>query len=255
MPERRQVLEEWKQGKYRALFNVGIAIKGLDVPAIGCVMVCTATESRARWLQMVGRGLRLATGKTDCIVLDQGGNVGRHGRSRDMVAYCLTRSRDPKDGKKPGKGEPVARECDHCGAEVGPGQRSCPACGNWVPPKLEQITRWPESLDVRLKRLGRGQVIVGDWAEREYRVVTRGETLQRVPAVMHGGKHRRGGSVWNTGVIRHPCGAQWRVGWRGSEVKGAGWVSGELQRVGLGGTWHLVGVEWEGKDGIEQANG
>jgi superfamily II DNA or RNA helicase len=44
---------------------------------------------------MAGRGLRLAPGKTDCLLLDYGGNVNRHGP--------IDRIRPPRPAKKTGK--------------------------------------------------------------------------------------------------------------------------------------------------------
>ena len=44
--------------------------EGWDEPTISAVLLARPTQSRPLWIQMVGRGLRIAPDKTDCLVLD-----------------------------------------------------------------------------------------------------------------------------------------------------------------------------------------
>jgi DNA repair protein RadD len=74
---REQRIQDFADGKYRYLVNVDLFIEGFDLPKIDAVAVLRPTESAARWIQMVGRGLRTADDKTDCLVLDYGGNLDR----------------------------------------------------------------------------------------------------------------------------------------------------------------------------------
>lgn len=74
---RDQRIQDFADGKYRYLVNVDLFIEGFDLPRIDAVAVLRPTQSAARWIQMVGRGLRTAEGKTDCLVLDYGGNLDR----------------------------------------------------------------------------------------------------------------------------------------------------------------------------------
>jgi len=76
--ERRGLLAAHQGDKYQFLCNVGIATEGYDDPTISCVAVARPTKSRALYTQMVGRGLRIANGKPDCLILDFVGNSGRH---------------------------------------------------------------------------------------------------------------------------------------------------------------------------------
>ncbi|HMA21698.1 MAG TPA: DEAD/DEAH box helicase, partial [Gemmatimonadaceae bacterium] len=76
--ERRDLLADHQADKYQFLCNVGIATEGYDDPSISCVAVARPTKSRALYTQMVGRGLRIAQGKQDCLILDFVGNSGRH---------------------------------------------------------------------------------------------------------------------------------------------------------------------------------
>lgn len=77
-PQRSEKLQEHKDGTYPVLVNVGIALEGYDDPTIACVVVARPTESSLVFQQAVGRGLRTAPGKTDCIVLDIWDNCSRH---------------------------------------------------------------------------------------------------------------------------------------------------------------------------------
>ena len=70
-----------RSGKTEALCNVGLFVEGLDVVETEGVILATATMSLSRYMQMVGRGLRISpeTRKRQLAVLDLGGNWARHG--------------------------------------------------------------------------------------------------------------------------------------------------------------------------------
>lgn len=76
--ERRQILSSHQGGGYQFLVNVGIATEGYDDPSLSCVAIARPTKSRALYAQMAGRGLRIAQGKGNCLLLDFVGNSGRH---------------------------------------------------------------------------------------------------------------------------------------------------------------------------------
>jgi hypothetical protein len=78
MDARRGLLKSHQAGDFQFLVNVGIATEGYDDPRISCVAVARPTKSRALYTQMVGRGLRIAPRKNDCLILDFVGNSGRH---------------------------------------------------------------------------------------------------------------------------------------------------------------------------------
>lgn len=68
--ERRRIIEDFRTGEIQVLTNCNIATEGFDVPDVGCVLLLRPTQSWSLFVQMVGRGLRIAPGKTDCIVID-----------------------------------------------------------------------------------------------------------------------------------------------------------------------------------------
>ena len=71
--ERQQDIEAFKKGDIQVLVNVDIFSEGFDCPDVEFVQLARPTLSLAKYLQMVGRGLRVAKGKKNCIIID---NVG-----------------------------------------------------------------------------------------------------------------------------------------------------------------------------------
>ena len=57
----------------QVLVNVDIFSEGFDCPDVEFVQLARPTLSLAKYLQMVGRGLRVARGKKNCVIID---NVG-----------------------------------------------------------------------------------------------------------------------------------------------------------------------------------
>jgi DNA repair protein RadD len=119
-----------KRLKYVA--NVGVLTTGFDAPCIDCVVLLRPTASAALYVQMVGRGFRLAPGKKDCLILDYGQNVLRHGPVNDVYI-------SPSSGASAIKKQKRARVCVHCRAHVPSGVNVCPACGKL--PYLRRSTK------------------------------------------------------------------------------------------------------------------
>ncbi len=77
--DRDAVLQRFKSGDLKYLCNVNVLTTGFDAPHIDCVALVRPTMSPGLYYQMVGRGFRLHPDKQDCLILDFGGNVLRHG--------------------------------------------------------------------------------------------------------------------------------------------------------------------------------
>ena len=71
--ERQADIEAFKKGDIQVLVNVDIFSEGFDCPDVEFVQLARPTLSLAKYLQMVGRGLRVAKGKKNCVIID---NVG-----------------------------------------------------------------------------------------------------------------------------------------------------------------------------------
>ncbi len=112
------------QKPLKYLVNVNVLTTGFDAPNIDCVAMLRPTLSPGLYYQCLGRGFRLHPGKKDCLVLDFGGNVLRHGPV-DQV-----RMRESSDS---GGGEAPAKECPNCHSLIAAGYASCPDCGYEFP--------------------------------------------------------------------------------------------------------------------------
>ena len=110
--------ESTKPLKY--IVNVGVLTTGFDAPCVDCVALLRPTKSLALYQQMVGRGLRVSENKKDCLVLDFGGNVDRHGPI-DLA--------DPETQS----GSKRWKTCPECGQVVLTSYPRCPGCGHEFP--------------------------------------------------------------------------------------------------------------------------
>jgi superfamily II DNA or RNA helicase len=70
LERRAETLRDFREGRIAAVTNVGVLTEGFDDPGVSCVAMARPTRSDGLYAQCVGRGTRLAPGKTDCLVLD-----------------------------------------------------------------------------------------------------------------------------------------------------------------------------------------
>src|SRR5262249_45525244 len=122
--ERDRTIAAFKRGEIRALASMGVLTTGFNAPSVDLIAMLRPTKSVGLYVQMVGRGTRLAPGKQNCLVLDFAGNVARHG---------------PVDAVKParsaeGDGPPPSKVCPDCDSIVAAAARQCPDCGHQFPP-------------------------------------------------------------------------------------------------------------------------
>jgi len=78
--ERAQASSMLRHRDVNVVFTVDLFNEGVDIPEADCVLFLRPTESSTVFLQQLGRGLRLDTGKTSCLVLDFIGNQRREFR-------------------------------------------------------------------------------------------------------------------------------------------------------------------------------
>lgn len=122
--ERDRILRDFKAGNIKALTNANVLTTGFDAPMIDLIAMLRPTMSPGLYVQMAGRGLRIADGKSDCMVLDFAGVVEQHGP--------ITAVRPPpKKGDK--VGEAPVKVCDQCQEICHLSVRVCPACGSEFP--------------------------------------------------------------------------------------------------------------------------
>lgn len=136
--ERDRVVAAFKRGEIRALASMGVLTTGFNAPAVDLIAMLRPTKSAGLYVQMAGRGTRLAQGKTDCLVLDFAGNVARHGPI------------DAVNPREPGAGgrEPPVKTCPDCRSILPAATRTCPDCGHVFPPPEPKIEATASSLAV-----------------------------------------------------------------------------------------------------------
>jgi len=76
--ERAEIIARFKAGQIKYIVNVAVLTTGFDAPHVDVIAMLRATESAGLLQQIIGRGLRIAEGKTDCLVLDYAQNIERH---------------------------------------------------------------------------------------------------------------------------------------------------------------------------------
>lgn len=126
--QRDETLQQFKSGQLKYLCNVNVLTTGFDAPHIDCVALVRPTMSPGLFYQMVGRGFRLHPSKENCLVLDFGNNVLRHGPV-DQIKITQRES---------GAGTAPAKECPECQAVIAAGFSTCPQCGYVFPPPDRQ---------------------------------------------------------------------------------------------------------------------
>jgi superfamily II DNA or RNA helicase len=125
--QRRAALADFRAGRIQVVCNCEVLTEGFDDPGIDCVIVTRPTESKSLFIQMVGRGLRLFAGKTDCLILDATDNSQRH----KLVTLDSLLGRAPRPAAGPAQAPAPARP----GTPEAP-----PAVVAW---RLETVCPWP----------------------------------------------------------------------------------------------------------------
>lgn len=83
-PERERILLEFKAGKIKVVFNVGVLTTGFDYPELDTIVMARPTMSLALWYQIVGRAIRPHTNKESAWIVDLCGNTERFGKVEDL---------------------------------------------------------------------------------------------------------------------------------------------------------------------------
>jgi superfamily II DNA or RNA helicase len=153
--ERESTFQRFTDGTTQVLTNCFLASYGFDLPALSCVVLARPTKSLMLFLQMVGRGLRTAPGKADCLVLDHSGAVHLHGFAHEPRDWTLDGNHELA-ARGPGgateRGERKRVTCPECRA-VFTGTTTCPECGYRIPPRARDV----DVIDGELVEVGEHQ--------------------------------------------------------------------------------------------------
>jgi len=145
--ERQRVLSDFRNGSLRWCVNVDVLTTGFDAPGIDAVAVLRATMSPGLFAQIVGRGLRIADGKTDCLILDFGGNLQRHG-ALDADDYGISKPRNSDGSEAPSK------VCPKCKQEVYLSAVKCSECGHLFVRQMDGTPRHGDEIDTTSSIVG-----------------------------------------------------------------------------------------------------
>lgn len=120
--ERRDIVQWHKAdtSDIRCLINIGVATTGYDCPAIDLIAMMCPTRSPVKYVQCVGRGMRLHKHKDDCLVMDFAGVIDYFG---PVDKIRIPEKRKKKAGVAPTK------FCPKCKTETHAAARKCVGCG------------------------------------------------------------------------------------------------------------------------------
>tara|TARA_R100001086_G_scaffold248006_1_gene183823 strand:- start:302 stop:1966 length:1665 start_codon:yes stop_codon:yes gene_type:complete len=147
--ERGQTLADFESGKIHALCNVGVLTEGWDAPRTDCIALLRPTQSVGLYVQMCGRGMRIHEDKTNCLLLDYGENVARHG--------CL-------DEVSPGESENRYRPkiCASCNTINSPSAKACVECGQVFESKQTKSLWTKKEREVAKRTKAEKQAVLSD---------------------------------------------------------------------------------------------
>ncbi len=117
------------------LVNVDVLTTGFDAPNVDTVVLLRPTASPGLYYQMVGRGFRLCKNKKECLVLDFGGNIKRHGPVDQITP--------PVKGQRKTEGD-KAQSCPRCLTVLANTEKACPQCGYVFEEKITSGAVCPE---------------------------------------------------------------------------------------------------------------
>lgn len=140
--ERKKYISDFRNKTLRCLVNVNVLSIGFDAPHVDLLALLRPTLSPGLYYQQIGRGLRIADGKENCLILDLAGNIAKHGPI-DTLNARIKAKRSAKE-----KGEAPTKTCPQCSEIVHASVQTCPSCQfKFPPPKIvkHQATAFNES--------------------------------------------------------------------------------------------------------------
>ncbi|HEV7418207.1 MAG TPA: DEAD/DEAH box helicase, partial [Tianweitania sediminis] len=138
--ERKRVADAFASGYAKVVVNVGVLTTGVDWD-VRCLILARPTKSEMLYVQIIGRGLRSAEGKDDCIILD-------HSDTTLSLGFVTDIHHDQLDDGKPRKAStsqrkerpaPKPKECPKCTYLKPAGIHACPSCG-FAPQKVQDVS-------------------------------------------------------------------------------------------------------------------
>lgn len=130
--ERARIFKDFADGTVQIICSVDVLVEGFDAD-VRCIIYAKPTKSEMRWVQSLGRGVRLAKGKTHCKIFDHSGTVIRLGMPHQIEydeLFCEgDENKETKAAKEKEKPEPKEKECPSCNYIKPIGEYVCSKCG------------------------------------------------------------------------------------------------------------------------------
>lgn len=140
--ERQFLFRQMARGDIAGIVNIGTLTTGVDAD-VRCIVLARPTKSEMLFVQMIGRGLRTAPGKEECLILDHADNHFRMGFVTDIHHDKLLTGKQKQHPTKSEKGEATPKACPSCGTLKKGG--ACPSCG-FKPERQSEIEVEPGEL-------------------------------------------------------------------------------------------------------------
>jgi superfamily II DNA or RNA helicase len=135
--DREVIARRFHARDVKVVCNVGCLTTGIDWD-VRCIILARPTKSEMLFVQMVGRGLRTAEGKTDCLILDHSDNHLRLGFVTDVHHDELDDGR-PRPKAEAKAVEALPKKCPQCSFLKPPKTLTCPVCAFTPRPKCDVI--------------------------------------------------------------------------------------------------------------------
>jgi superfamily II DNA or RNA helicase len=148
--DRNEIADRFHRGEIKIVCNVGCLTTGVDWD-VRCIILARPTKSEMLFVQMIGRGLRTADSKDDCLILDHSDNHVRLGFVTDIHHDELD------DGKPRVKAEPkdavvLPKKCPKCTFVKPARLLECPSCGFKPEPRCTVVNREGELIELTDRR-------------------------------------------------------------------------------------------------------
>ena len=181
--EREDILERFEDGQINALCNVAVLTEGWDAPRTDCIALLRPTKSLGLYVQICGRGMRTWGDKKDCMLLDYGENMDRHG--------CIDTARPsiPSKEDKEKEQETKIWICDSCLGVNDSDRDTCIECGALKPAPIEQPKLFEEDKDAASTRMAASGSVLSDELQDPVQVHERIKNVEWVSAELKTSKN------------------------------------------------------------------
>ena len=173
-------MESLRNGGHKVFCSVAKLTTGLDVTDIDCILMARPTKSAALYKQKLGRGQRIAPGKTDCLVIDMVGNNSEFGTDLDKLKIRYKRGLDSS-------GKAVSKECPQCSVDLHPAIRICPECDFEFPGMIDMEADKPDMMDTEYGSQPPEWMVVSDMFINVHRSKNSNKDLLRIRLETEGG--------------------------------------------------------------------